>query len=86
MMDLEIEKIADMIADRLRRMPDVIPGPDFTPKDLAQMTGMSQCQVYTLNIAGRYRVGRKILFRREEIMYRRAMGLNLETKKFTSDI
>jgi len=53
------------------------PKRDYAPSDIRAMTGVSSTRLSRMKLHGEYHINGKRLFRREEIDYRRRMGLNL---------
>jgi hypothetical protein len=68
-----------IIAEVISRIEPSAVGPDFRTGDLARLIGMNPVQLSSIRekVHGFYRVGRCCRFRRAEILYRRAMGLDL---------
>lgn len=84
-MSIDEEKIAQKVVSALsglvllsdRFEKDGTPKKDYTPADIRAMTGYSATRLSSIRLHGEYYLHGKRLFRREEIDYRRRMGLNL---------
>jgi hypothetical protein len=77
MLDTEdITRIASEVSILVRRDPPPIQR-DYTVKDIRAITGYTPNNISAHKFHGEYFCGGKRLFRREEIDYRRRMGLNI---------
>jgi hypothetical protein len=84
MTDQDKRDIAVMIVDemdRRRKALIAVPGPDFTPEDIMEMTRCSKDTAYHPRLVGRYQLGRSIKVNREDFLFARQAGQNLLTDR-----
>jgi hypothetical protein len=70
------EEIIDSAIAKLRK-EGLILQRDYEVADIIKMTDCSKTWIANKKLHGQYYIGKKRLFRREEIEYRRKLGLNL---------